>query len=142
MCLPDSLGMLHVCNINMEFSKVFTRRFEHLTRLELSNVTKRKKHFDETELKALVLMASSVSELVFDNTPIDDQSLNVILHQFKNVTKLKLLNASQLGNASLHSIARYCPKLYHLTLGGSSTEYNLKFTKEGFTFLANSNMPL
>ena len=79
MCLPDSLGMLHVCNINMEFSKVFTRRFEHLTKLELSNVTKRKKLFDETELKALVLMASSVSELVFDNTPIEDLSLSVIL---------------------------------------------------------------
>jgi hypothetical protein len=142
MCLPNSLGMLHVCNINMEFSKVFTRKFEHLSKLELSNVTRRKKLFDETELKAMVFMAASVTELVLDNTPVDDVSLNTLFQQLKHLKKLKLMNASHLGNATLHSIAKHCPKLYHITLGGSSIEYNLKFTKEGFEFLSHSNMPL
>ena len=92
MCLPDSLQILHVCNINMEFSKVFTRRFPVLQKLELTNLSKRRKHFDETELKALVLMASSVSELVLESTPIDDGALNIVLQKLQSIrTTIKIL---------------------------------------------------
>ncbi len=63
----------------MEFSKVFTRKFEFLEKLSLNNVKNRKKIFDETEIKALILVGSSVSELILDNTPITDQILGTLL---------------------------------------------------------------
>lgn len=48
-------------------------------------MTKRKRYFDETEIKALVLMGSNASELVLDNTPINDEALNILLQRFKNL---------------------------------------------------------
>lgn len=83
MCLPNSLQILQVNNINMEFSKVFTRQFLNLETLILNNVTKRKKNFDETELKAIVNMAYNIKSLVLNNTPIDDGSLHALLIKFK-----------------------------------------------------------
>jgi len=50
-----------------------------LETLILNNVTKRKKNFDETELKAIHNMAINIKEFVIDQAPIDDSSLNVLL---------------------------------------------------------------
>ncbi len=80
----------------MELSKVFTRRFEFLEKLTLSNVSMRKRIFDETELKAIIHIGSNVKELTLDNLPITDSTLAIILSKYKKLSmkfiyKLKLI---------------------------------------------------
>lgn len=56
MQLPQTIQTLTFNNINMEFTKIFTRRFGNLITLTLKNTTKRKKPFDEIEMKSLLTL--------------------------------------------------------------------------------------
>jgi hypothetical protein len=42
----------------------------------------------------------------------------------------------------LQSIAKYCPKLKVLRIGGSPVNYNLKISREGFETFSHSEMHL
>ncbi|KAM3138916.1 hypothetical protein pb186bvf_008929 [Paramecium bursaria] len=127
--LPPTIQQITFNNINMEFGKIFIRPMANVKKITFSNQTKRKKPFDEIEIKSL-LMLSSTAQLNLFSIPFDDAIVNA-LKNFNNLLELTILDSPNLSNNTLQLLAKNCPGLLHLCLGGSEKLYNQLITKEG-----------
>ncbi|CAD8083584.1 unnamed protein product [Paramecium primaurelia] len=129
MQLPQSIQYLKFTNINMEFSKIFTRKFPNFKSLTLVNTKNRKKPFDEIEMKSFLTLKSA-QELHFYSLPWEDSFIS-IFSEF-NLQVLCIYDCPYLTNDSLYLISKHCKLLQKLLVGGSEQVYNAQISKSGF----------
>lgn len=69
-----------------------------------------------------------------NKAPINDELLSSFLPGFKNLIILHIPNTPRLTNSTLSVIGKNCNAIEDLHLGGTSTDYNLQFSVEGFEY--------
>lgn len=91
MCLPDSLEYLQINNINIEFATTFSHSLAHLKTLDLQNRNKRKKNFDENEIKAIHKFCPNLFSLIINKAPLIDDTMFNFLQRFNDLSKIFIL---------------------------------------------------
>ncbi|KAL4493120.1 hypothetical protein ABPG72_003205 [Tetrahymena utriculariae] len=142
MSIPKTLEFLQINNVNIEFATVFTQKIPNLKILELQNRNKRKKNFDENELKAISNCCSSIQSLTINKAPLTDELLQFFLPKFQNLKIINIPNTPKLTNETLQVISRNCFQITDIHLGGTPTNYNLNFSVEGFEYFNLSKFEL
>ncbi|EGR29662.1 hypothetical protein IMG5_151320 [Ichthyophthirius multifiliis] len=142
MSIPKTLEFLQINNINIEFAAVFNQKIQNLRTLELQNRNKRKKNFDENEMKAIQRQCPNLTSLTINKAPINDKILCFLLKEFKNLQVLNIPNTPKLTNVTLEVISKFCVNLEELHFGGSPSNFNMEFSVEGFKHFEQAKFQL
>ena len=82
MCVPETLEFLQINNINVEFANLFSHPITYLKTLDLQNKQKRKKEFDENEIKAMYKFLPNLENIHINKAPVSDETMIRLLPNY------------------------------------------------------------
>ena len=141
--MPQSVTHLKIPHLNFEFANVFHEvHLPNVIHLDLDSKLRRKRNFDDNEIKALAKCFINLKSICINNAPVDNYIYKVMMINLNNIEELSVLRAENIDDISLNYMGKYCMNLKKLSIGGSPKVYNTGFTYIGIQGLFQEKIKL